>query len=200
LLQARQLRHSPAVLRSLGYPFLRGAVAPDRDRAFKLLWRYLTSADVYVRGERPVSVTSDDGELRMLHEAQRFLRRTLATMPVVVEANPSSNMLIGELNLADHPAFRLYPLPGEPAPDGGRVPVALGDDDPVTFATTLADEIGHVYFSLIGRNVSSLDAQEWLCGIAANGMRAKFTLDESRLLAGVAHDRGPTWVRGARRW
>lgn len=200
LLRARELRHAPAVLDSIGYPFLRGKQAPDGDPALALLWQYLTSADVYLRGERPVSVTSDDGELRMLDEAQCFLRRTLSMMPVVVEANPSSNMLIGELSLADHPAFRLYPLPGVPTTDGSRVPVALGDDDPVTFATTLADEIGHLYFALVGRNVSSLDAQEWLRGIAANGMRAKFTLGESKLPGDVARDRGPTWTRSVRRW
>jgi hypothetical protein len=197
LLQARVLRHAPATLRRIGYPNLRGALAPRIDEAHQLLWDYLTSSDVYVRGERPVSVISDDGEIRMLHEAQRFLRRTLATMPVVVESNPSSNMLIGELNLADHPAFRLYPLPGQPFPDGGRVPVVLGDDDPVTFATTLADEVGHLYFALIGRNVSSLDAQEWLRGVAANGMLARFTLPESVLHHDVARRRGPAWARRA---
>lgn len=184
LLRARELRHAPDTLQAIGYPFLRGARPRTEDAAFELFWEYLTSADVYLRGNHPISVTSDDGEVTMLHEAQLFLRKTLAVMSVSVEANPSSNMLIGDLRLDDHPAFRLYPLPGA-AHSGAKVSVVLGDDDPLTFATTLADEFGHLYFSLIASGVSSSDAREWLHGIAANGMIARFTLPESILTAGM---------------
>jgi hypothetical protein len=136
-------------------------------------------------------VTSDKREVAMLVEAQRFLRRTLAALPIAVEANPSSNMLIGDLRLEDHPAFRLYPLPGDPVSDNATVPVVLGDDDPLTFATTLADEFGHLYFSLLARGTSSKNAREWLHGIAENGMLARFTLTESIL----PHGARPGWRR-----
>jgi hypothetical protein len=138
---------------------------------------------VYIRGNTPIAIPCDRGEVAMLEEAQRFLRRKLATMPVAVEANPSSNMLVGDLRLEDHPALRLYPLPGEPM-KGSRVPIVFGDDDPLTFATTLADEFGYLYFSLVARGISSEDSREWLRGIAANGMLARFTLPESILLPG----------------
>jgi hypothetical protein len=197
LLRARELRHSPAALAALGYPVTRLTHAPvyDSNDPRYYLWAYLTSADVYVRGERPVSVPTNASEIHMLQSAQRFLRRTLSAMPVVVEANPSSNMLIGDLRLEDHPAFRLYPLPGAGVEDGIRVPVALGDDDPVVFATTLADEIGHLYFALLQRNVSSLDAQDWLRGVAANGYFGRFTVRESVLTPDVDWSRAPAWVR-----
>jgi hypothetical protein len=186
LLRARELRHMPAVLRRVGYPFMRGLRPPaQEDKALTLLWEYLTSARVYMRGNIPIAVTSHKGEIAMLHEAQRFLRGRIAAMAIAVEANPSSNMLIGDFHLEDHPAFRLYPLPGDSAPDGATVPVVLGDDDPLVFATTLADEFGHLYFSLVARGASSSDARQWLEGIAENAMLARFTLPESVLPAGV---------------
>jgi hypothetical protein len=180
LLRARELRHVPAELRRIGYPFMRGIRAPaQEDRALALLWEYLTSARVYMRGNIPIAVTSDQGEIAMLGQAQRFLRTKLASMAIAVEANPSSNMLVGDLRLEDHPAFRLFPLPGDSAPDGITVPVVLGDDDPLVFATTLADEFGHLYFSLVARGTSSSDARKWLHAIAENAMLARFTLPES---------------------
>jgi hypothetical protein len=199
LLEARRLRHDPRKISELGYPFMRGIRLYPKGAAMQLLWDYLTSADVYVRGQRPVRVRNEDSEIHMLQEAQRFLRRTLAAIPVVVEANPSSNVLVGDLRLEDHPAFQLYPLPGQLALDGVRVPVSLGDDDPMVFATTLADEVGHLYFALLARKVPSLDAQEWLSGLAANGMTSRFTLRESILGDHVPRRKPPTWVRGARR-
>src|SRR6185312_14577364 len=119
---------------------LRGRPAPRRDAALRLLWDYLTSADVFVRGQAPVEVPANPDEASMLREAQRFLRRRLAGMPISVEVNPSSNMLVGDLRLEEHPAFRLYPFPDAPPTDEARVPIALGDDDPITFATHLGDE------------------------------------------------------------
>jgi hypothetical protein len=186
LLRARELRHMPAVLRRLGYPFMRGLNPPaTRDKALTLLWEYLTSARTYVRGNIPVTVISDKSEITMLQEAQHFLRSTLASLSIAVEVNPSSNMLIGDFRLEDHPAFQLYPLPGDPTFVGAKVSIVLGDDDPLVFATTLADEFAHLYFSLIARGTSSSDAREWLHRVAENAMLARFTLPESILPAGA---------------
>ena len=194
LLRARELRHTPGVLQWIGYPYMRGAGPPSgEDGALRLLWEYLRSARVYVRGNVPIALMSDKREIAMLVKAQRFLRGTLAAMPIAVEANPSSNMLIGDLRLEDHPAFRLYPLPGDPVQDAATVPVVLGDDDPLTFATTLADEFGHLYFSLIARGTSSRDAREWLHAVAENGMLARFTLQQSILPDGVRRNARRRW-------
>lgn len=185
LLFARRLRYSPGVLESLGYPFMRRDAPTPRDSghpheemALLLLWLYLTDYGVYQRGRRPEPVEVTEPEVHMLHEAQRFLRGVFSRLGITVEANPSSNMLIGDLPLEEHPVFRLQPLPGREAPDGATVQVALGDDDPVTFASCLPDEFSHLYYTLIRRGVATQDALAWLDQVRRNGLRARFTLPD----------------------
>ncbi|QSQ18848.1 hypothetical protein JY651_26175 [Pyxidicoccus parkwayensis] len=183
LILARRLRHSPGyLLGTARYPFMLNAsllsiTGSARDMAFL----YLTDPGVYVRGQVPEEVVVDAAELRMLHEAQRFLRRLFSRLGITVEVNPSSNMLIGDVPLEAHPLFRLQPLPGQPMPEGGPVLVALGDDDPVTFANSLPDEFCHLFFTLLRRGQGVQEAREWLDQIRRNGLRARFTVPESVL-------------------
>jgi len=116
----------------------------------------------------------------MLGEAQGYLRDRFSRMGVTVEVNPSSNLLIADMrDLEEHPIFQLQPLPGQPAPEGGTLQVALGDDDPVTFATCLRDEYVHMFFALLRHGVTVDRAMGWIEGLGKNGWRARFTLPES---------------------
>jgi hypothetical protein len=190
LLQARRLRHTPNVLSQLGFPFMQGTPPAGAGRALELLFRYLTEADVFVRGQTPIEIRADMGESRMLGEAQRFLRTLLGRLDMTVEVNPSSNVLIGDFPLEQHPIFRLQPLPGQELPLP-PVSVALGDDDPITFASCLPDEFGHLFYALIRRGVSAQRVREWLERVRAHGLRARFTLPESIAGSSPSHGRGP---------
>lgn len=176
LLAARVLRHQPERLESLRYPVLRPR--PEQRSApstsWQLLRRYLGDPDVYIRGQTPIHIAMDGSEQEMLEGAQRWLRGEIGRLGVVVEANPTSNMLIGELPLAAHPVFRLSPLPGMEAP-GVVVPVALGDDDPATFGTSLADEFAYLYWALLRQGVTTPVAMEWLEQARRNAWQARFT-------------------------
>jgi hypothetical protein len=81
---------------------------------------------------------------------------------------------------ACHPIFRLEPLPGGAKDGAPTVSVTLGEDDPVTFASSLPDEFAHVYFSMLRHGVSSGDAFQWLERIRRNAWRHRFTVAESR--------------------
>jgi hypothetical protein len=97
---------------------------------------------------------------------------------VTVEANPTSNILIGELGLKEHPVFQLQPIKGSGRT--GCVPVAFGSDDPVTFATCLPDELSYTYYALRRRGVKRTPAQRWLARLIQNGIEARFTLPKQR--------------------
>ncbi|MCY1015622.1 hypothetical protein [Pyxidicoccus sp. MSG2] len=183
LILARRLRHSPGfLLDTMRFPFMLDAPLPRvTGSARDLLFLYLTDPGIYVRGQFPEEVVVDAPERRMLHEAQRFLRRLFSRLGITVEANPSSNMLIGDVSLEEHPLFRLQPLPGQPMPEGGPVLVAIGDDDPVTFANSLPDEFCHLFFTLLRRGLGVQEARAWLDQIRMNGLRARFTVPESVL-------------------
>lgn len=116
----------------------------------------------------------------MLRGAQRWLRRELGRREIMVECNPSSNLVIADyLALEDHAAFRMQPLPWMREPDGGSVLVSVNTDNPLTFASCLADEFAHLYFALLRRGVSADDALTWLARVRENGFRSRFTLRAS---------------------
>lgn len=197
LLEARRLRHDPRVLDHLGYPFF-------RERHFgrtpgELCRRYLSDPEVFERGQRPVEVEADDGEARMLASAQRWLRGELGKREITVESNPSSNLLIADyLGLDEHPAFRLSPLAGM-EDTGPEVMVSVNTDNPVTFASTLADEFAHVHFALLGRDVPADAALGWLDRARENGFLSRFTLRASakpKALLAVAPARRRVGARG----
>jgi hypothetical protein len=179
LVMARNLRHKPAILRQLGYPFMRESPfrAAQAEMTTEILIRYLVDSDVFVRGQVPVEVTATAGEIGFLKNVQRWLRRELAAREITIESNPSSNLLIGELgDLSHHPAMRLQPL--GPC-DDHRVLLSINTDNPLTFASRLADEFAHVYFAMLRSGVSASDALAWLDARRADGWSSRFTLHSS---------------------
>lgn len=142
----------------------------------QLLDDYLTSDRVFRRGQTPINVTNDARELAALFAVQAALRRGVARRGIVVEVNPSSNLLIGDLSdLRNHPILRLFP-PERGADDLPPVPIALGSDDPVTFTTSLLRE--YVLLHRAGRMAGYPErvVQTWLDAIRQTGMDARMTV------------------------
>jgi hypothetical protein len=179
LLAARSLRHLPSALQRIGYPFLTGALAATAPGPWQLLRSYLCDPAVFERGQQPIEVALDGSEVNAVQSAQRHLRVRFSHLQITVEANPSSNLLVGGTSLDEHPIFRLQPL----APRAGAesaVAVALGDDDPLTFASSLPEEFANVYFALTRNGVDAPAAIGWLSQVAGNAWNARFTLPVTR--------------------
>ncbi len=187
LIDARRLRHQPAWLERLGFPRLRQRHARG---PFGLLLEYLRDDGVFARGQEPIEVPSSDAEVAMLERAQRWLRGQLARMEITVEGNPSSNLVIGDLeDIESHPFFELMPL--HPDDDCPLVPVSINVDNAITAATCLADEYAHTYYAMLRAGKPSPVALDWLERARKAGWESRFTLeaskdrDELRALASV---------------
>jgi len=161
-------------LRRLGFP------SGPRPRGYKddtpdgLLLRYLTDRSIFLRGRRLEWV--DPGlEGETLIALQAGVRAKVAARGVAVEVNPSSNLLIGDLqDLTRHPLWRLRP----PRPDGELRPVSVcvGSDDPVTFATDLRQEYQLLYDALLLAGFTDEEARNWLDRTRATGLETRFTV------------------------
>jgi hypothetical protein len=180
LIEARRMRHDRRWLARFGYPFLRW-IRPRPDAvAEEALYAYLTRASVFQRGLQVEPVRVTDGEIAFLRGAQVWLRRELARLEITVESNPSSNLLIGDLlSVEEHPSFQLQPLPGRAA-DGCPVLLSVNTDDPITFATSIADEYAHLYGALLRDKVPAHDALTWLAARRDQGFRSRFSLPRGR--------------------
>jgi len=197
LVEARRLRHSATLLRQLGFPFLnRRAPLESSDKAVLLWYRYLTDASVFLRGRVPVVVPVTPAEIGYLTEAQKWLARSLSEREVTIESNPSSNLLVGDFGtFANHPSLKIHPLPRDR--DHGRAypPLSINSDDPLCFATSLADEYSYVYAALLGIGVGSTDALAWIDERRRDGYRSRFTLPISTDPAVLEYLQSPARVR-----
>ncbi len=174
---ARRMRHSPRWLGRFGYPFRR-SIEPS-NRPEELLARYLRDPSVFVRGQKLVEVPMSDGELVMLRTAQAWVRSEICRLEITVESNPSSNMLIGDLAaVEEHSSFRMAPLPGS-ALSSSSLLLSINTDDPITFASSLADEYAHLYGALCRSSVPASDALAWLAERRRHGYRSRFSLSAS---------------------
>ena len=179
------------VLRQMGFPNgnrPKGKLAP---RSLKLVRDYLTSADLFDRGQETEWIDpSAEGDA--LAALQAGVRRRLGQIGIAVEVNPTSNLLIGDLgDLSKHPLWRLRPPGGM-----GDVPplaVCIGSDDPLTFATDLRAEYQLIHDTLVLAGRSEAEAGEWTDAARKTGLGYRFTVPWQSLPLDVwkAHNANP---------
>lgn len=154
--------YSERALQRAGFPGL------NRERSASLLERYLTSGEIFRRGQalQQVDATQDLPALRVLRAA---VKRSLAQRSIVIETNPTSNLLIAHAaDLDRHPLWRLS-TPDEP------LDLAIGSDDPLTFATSLPEEYQVVADSLMLMGQAHDEALAWVHRARKTGLKARFT-------------------------
>jgi hypothetical protein len=95
-------------------------------RVGKILGDYFDNESIFRRGQTLIDVPIHRDEVAALTAVRNALRRGIAQSGIVIEVNPSSNLLIGDLlDLRNHPILRLFPP--VPEPDGPPpVMIALG--------------------------------------------------------------------------
>ncbi|HEX2959414.1 MAG TPA: hypothetical protein VHO70_21445, partial [Chitinispirillaceae bacterium] len=146
------------------------------EKVSRLLQDYRTSENVFRKGELLVSVVIDESEIIALQAVQDALRGLVSIRGIIVEVNPSSNLLIGNLlDLRNHPTLRLFP----PEPQEGAPPpvrIAVGSDDPITFCTHLLREYTLLYDAALSAGYPENAVVDWLEEIQRTGMDARFTL------------------------
>lgn len=156
-----------------------GAGDDEKKSELELLNKYLTDPQVFKVGHA-VEWIDVAPEIDTMRSLQNHLRQTIATLGLVVEVNPSSNLLIGNIaDLNNHPFWRLDP-PRE-SDDIPPVAMCIGSDDPLTFATDLRREYALVYESLLDGGLSAKEAWEWVDRIRKTGLNSRFTLGTEQL-------------------
>jgi hypothetical protein len=149
-------------------------------KAYELLWRYLTDHYVFLRGQQTLLVRCDETEQRLLSEVQKWLRTIIGKLEITIESNPSSNLLIGGFtSLESLPVLRMQPITTDRAYDAPPLLVSLNTDNPITFSSSLSDEMSHVYYGLLRSQVQAPLALAWIDRVRRNGWHSRFTLPAS---------------------
>jgi adenosine deaminase len=173
--------HDPETLRRVAFPS--GPISPKSDLTDLELevHRYLTDRVIFQRG-REIEWLNPRTEGELLAALQSSIRRKLGEFGITIEVNPTSNLLVSDLqDLTDHPLWRLRP----PGSEGESPPlsVCVGSDDPLTFGTNLRQEYQSLYDALTLAGLSDEEARRWLNDTRASSLESRFTVPRTRRLA-----------------
>lgn len=132
--------------------------------------------------QQPVDVRPDGPWVTLVETLQQALRRRFAQAGLTIEANPTSNLLIG-----DYARYAELPYRALTAAD---LRLSLNTDNPGMFATTLPTEFQRVKAGLVEAGLAPRAAGDWL------GERARDALASTFLTAATpCGQEAWTWAR-----
>ncbi len=144
--------------------------------AYRLLSLYWFDERVQRQGEHVIDVDMKRRKglwLDLCHQAQEKLIRLVEERQLVVEANPTSNRVIGPMSeLEKHPIFRLT-LDADKRLQR-RIRVTVNTDDPGVFDTSLAHEYYLLAENLLARGAAEAEVVNWLEWLRKNGEEYSF--------------------------
>jgi hypothetical protein len=166
---------------------LDSSVAPSGDGVplhEKWLHRYFWNRNVQRRAcetlDLPVDSTTHH-ERDLLTKARLRLVRELARWQIPIESNPSSNLVVASLDAMASQDFLAQTPHEKRGPGEETLPWTISTDDPITFATSLADEYAYAWAGMVLREKDPFDpahARALLEEAAATSMRTRFTLPD----------------------
>jgi hypothetical protein len=135
---------------------------------------YLTNSQTFERGRASIWVETAL-EAKALAGLQAELRRKVGRIGITVEVNPTSNLLIGDLNdLTRHPLWRLRPI--RPRDDDTPpVPICVGSDDPLVFNSSLPLEYQSLCDAMALTGHSEEEIRRWVSRTRETGVETRFT-------------------------
>jgi hypothetical protein len=168
--------HDPVKLWVVGFPDAsQQALGIYRfPRRLRLLHTFLTDPTVFHRG-RELEWLDPASEADLLAGLQAGIRRKFGEYGIAVEVNPTSNLLVGDIqDLNNHPLWRLRsPRPGDAATP---MSVCIGSDDLLTFATNLPAEYQFLHDAMTLAGLSDEEARHWLDRTRASALENRFTV------------------------
>lgn len=127
----------------------------------------------------PVQIEVKSEEIEMFSQIQRIVASKISKEGIIVEANPSSNVAIGEIeNIFEHYIFKLNKrgLGGDVNPENA-VMISINSDDPSVFNTNVSNEFAYIFYSLQEKGYSREDVLLWIDKIRSYGMDSCFIAD-----------------------
>lgn len=141
-----------------------------------LYYRYHFDYDARRRGYKDHRFQVETWYCRLMQYLQEAMRKCLIELGVLIEANPSSNLVIGPLDTyEDHPVFTFHPI----GTIEKSLSVSLNTDDIGVFDTTLSNEYALILAAARKKTsqdtgIENEDILEWLEKLRQTGIKMSF--------------------------
>ncbi len=119
----------------------------------------------------PIHMQVDDNEIRLAEVAREIVKDRINEKGIIIEINPSSNVVIGDLDTIKE--NQVYSINNNGYEFDNMI-VCINSDDPAIFNTNAANELGYIYFGMLERKANRQVALEWVDKLRENGMKSSF--------------------------
>ena len=130
----------------------------------------------------PIFISINENDLMVFTEIQEYLIKKIERMGAYIETNPTSNLVIGEIQeLDDHYIMKLNSK-GVVYPDENTnaVLISINSDDPVIFNTNVENEIAYIYYAMVHHGYNKEDILNWIDKVRKFGMDSSFIKKEKK--------------------
>lgn len=183
-----------------GY-FARNECYPENKRIRKqklcrdLYIMYHYDENVKKQGAEVVECKVGRDLIEVIEHIQKCLQREVARMGISIEANPSSNYMIGTFNRYDQHPIRNFFNKGltvnyDELMESPQIDVTINTDDQAVFSTSLENEYAYIALAMEklrdenGENIYKRNMiYEWLNNIRRNSKKVCFRQDVNRSVA-----------------
>lgn len=116
-----------------------------------------------------ILVPTDEAFIAITKRIQRYMAQKVAQKGLIVETNPSSNAVIGDMDgILTHPIWQFRQSAD------CRVMSSINTDDPSVFSTTIANEYAQAYYTLRHHGLSTEEALHEVNAMREIGYRTSF--------------------------
>lgn len=123
--------------------------------------------------EKNVSIEVNETRLEKYRYLQNFIKEKLSSKGIIIEVNPTSNVLIG-----DFKSYKDFGVENLSNPHKEEVIITVNTDDPIVFNTTLSNEYALLMeFMLKKKKYSRKEILDWLNKLRENGNNFSFIKD-----------------------
>jgi adenosine deaminase len=124
------------------------------------------------RMNEPIYVAIEENERMMATDMQNYLINKIANIGIVIEANPSSNEAIGEIDsLFGNQLFRIQSAGNH---NLSNILVNINSDDPMIFNTNVSNELAYIYYGMLHQGIGREAALDWIEKLRKTGMDTSF--------------------------
>lgn len=120
----------------------------------------------------PIFIPVKEIDIEMIKDLQKYLIDILAEKGIIIEINPSSNAIIGEMSeIFENQAYAINKVEDI---NFNNVMISINSDDPMIFNTNISNEYAYMYYGLLDRGFGKEKALRWIEKLRVCGMETSF--------------------------